>query len=68
MRHIESYTITQIKQKIVQYDDNFDNESILHFVIHSQSRPARWKVQLCHNQFANLFEKEKTHISKIFPK
>ena len=68
MRHIESYTLTQIKQKIVQYDDNFDDESILPFVIYPQSRPARWKYNFVIIYSLIYSKKKKTHVSKIFPK
>ena len=44
-------------QKLIQYDENFDDDSKIPFVIHPQSDPARGQVQLCHNLIANLFEK-----------
>ena len=44
-------------QKIIQTDINFDDDSILPFVVNPQSDPARGQVQFCHNLIVNLFEK-----------
>ena len=52
---------TNKTQKLIQYDKNFDDDSILCFVIHPQSNPTL-------NLIANLFEKETVHKNKIFLK
>ena len=42
---------------MIQYHDNFDNESILLFVIGHTSYSSRGQVQLCHNLVINIFGK-----------
>ena len=40
---------------MIQYVENFDDDSTLPFVIHPQGDPARGQVQFCHILFAILF-------------
>ena len=42
---------------MIQYHDNFDNESILPFVIGHTSYSSRGQVQLCHNPVINIIGK-----------
>ena len=42
---------------MIQNDKNFEDDSVLLFLIHPQSNPAREQVQFFHNLIANLFEK-----------
>ena len=44
---------------MIQYDDKFEDDSILPFlfVINSQSKPARGQVHFCHKPIINLFQK-----------
>ena len=43
-------------QKMIQYDDSFEDDSILPFVINPQSNPTRGQVKLFYNLFVNFFE------------
>ena len=49
-------------QKMVQYEDNFDDDSTLSLVIHPQSDPAIGQVQLSHNLISNFTRKRKLPI------
>ena len=54
---------------MIQYDKNFDHDSILTFVINSQSDPAIGQVQLCHNlivffDYLIFLKKEIVHLNK----
>ena len=42
---------------MIQGENNFDDDTILAFVIHPQINHARRQVQLCHNLIAKLFKK-----------
>ena len=52
---------------MIQYDKNFDNNSILLFVIFPQSVPARRQVQFCHDSIPNSIEKGKNPCKQEFP-
>ena len=52
---------------MIQYDDIFDVDSILSFVVLPQSDPARRQVQLCRNLIAKLFEKTSSPCKQEFP-
>ena len=42
---------------MIQYDENFDDGSILPFVIHRQGDPTRRQPTICCVQIANLIKK-----------
>ena len=52
---------------MIDYNKNFDNNSILLFSIHSQKDPARGQVQFCNNLIVNLFEKGNSPCKQEFP-
>ena len=52
---------------MIQYEEIFDVDSILFFVIHPQSDPARGQAQICHNLIAYLFEKGNSPCKQDFP-
>ena len=43
---------------MIEYIDNFDNNSILPFFIKPLNDPSKGQVQFCQNLIVNLFEKE----------
>ena len=49
---------------MIEYDKNFDNDSILPFLIHPESDSAQGQVQFCHNLIEILFEKEVADANK----
>ena len=53
---------------MIQYDRSFDNVSILRFVIHPQSDPARGQLEICHKSIAQFFEKENSSCNQQLPK
>ena len=61
------YTNWNSAEKMIRYDENFDNDYILPFVIHPQTDLDRGKVQLCHNNIANLLEKVNRPCKQNFP-
>ena len=52
---------------MIEYNENFDNNSILPFFIKPQNNPARGQVQVCYNLFVNLFEKGNSPCKQEFP-
>ena len=42
---------------MIEYNKNFDDNSILPYFLKPQNDPSRLQVQFCHNLIANLFEK-----------
>ena len=63
MLHTNSVTI----QNMIEYNENFDNNSILPFFIKSQNDPARGQVQFCNNLIVSLIEKGKSPCKQEFP-
>ena len=51
----------------MQCNKNFDDDSILSFVIHPQNDPARGQVQFSHNLIAILFKKGNSTWTQDFP-
>ena len=51
--HTNSFKI----QKLIQYDENFGNNSLLTLFVHTQSDVARGQVHRCHKLIVNLFKK-----------
>ena len=54
-------------QKTIQYDKNFEDDSLFTFAIHPQNDPARGQVQFSHNLITNLFEKVNNLCTQEFP-
>ena len=52
---------------MIEYNENFDNNSILPFFIKRQNDPSRGHVQFCYNLIANLFEKRNSPCKQEFP-
>ena len=52
---------------MIEYNESFDDKSILPFFIQPQSDPARGQVQFCHNLIVTLFEKENSPCKQEFP-
>ena len=52
---------------MIEYNKNFDNNSILPFSIHSQKDPARGQVQVCNNLIVNLFKEGNSPCKQEFP-
>ena len=63
MLHTKRFTILNI----IKYDENFDDSSILPFLIKPLNDPSREQVQFCHNLIVNLFEKGISPCKQEFP-
>ena len=53
---------------MIEYNESFDDNSILPFFIKPQNDPARGQVQFRSKLIVNLFEKEEAHVNKNFLK
>ena len=53
---------------MIEYNENFDDNSIRPFFIKPQNDPFRGQVHFCYNLIGNLFEKELAHVNKNFLK
>ena len=61
--HINSSKI----QKKIEYNENFDDDSIRFFVIHPQSDRALGQMHCCHNSIASFFEKRNSPFKQEIP-
>ena len=52
---------------MIEYNESFDDNSILPFLIKPQNDPSRGKVQFCYNLILNLFEKLISSCKQEFP-
>ena len=53
---------------MIEYNKNFDDNSILPFFIKPENDPARGQVQFCNNFIKDYLKKEIAHVNKNFLK
>ena len=63
MLHNNSFT----KQNRLDYNENFDDNSVLPFFVKPQNDPPRGQVQFCYNLTVILFEKGSSPFKQEFP-
>ena len=52
---------------MIEYNENFNDNSILPFFIKPQNDPAGGQIQFCYNLIVNLFEKGNSPSKQEFP-
>ena len=52
---------------MIEYNENFDDNTILPFYIKPQNDPSRGQVQFCHNLIVKLFDKGISPCKPEFP-